>query len=121
MIATISKERQLDIMVPPGQSMWYHKWSGLAKKKIEPKPDQVYRSNYQFMVWDKKLEECLNNNVDWEKLEDKWPRFANKYQLWWEKDKSWIWIFTIQFFLFTYMFEISHNDKRFKRRWKDVF
>lgn len=46
MIATISKERQLDIMVPPGQSMWYHKWSGLAKKKIEPKPDQVYRSNY---------------------------------------------------------------------------
>lgn len=44
---------------------------GWQKKKIEPKPDQIYRSNYQFMVWDEKREECLNNNPDCEKLEDK--------------------------------------------------
>lgn len=50
-------------MVPPGESTQYHPWSVLAKK-IERKSDQISRSNYQFIVWDGELDECLNNNPD---------------------------------------------------------
>lgn len=61
-------------MVPPDESTQYHPWSVLAKK-TEPKSDQISRWNHQFMVWDRELEECLNNNPD---LRD---RVAHGYSL----------------------------------------
>lgn len=47
------KERQLDSMVPSGESTQYYSWSITGKKRVEPKLDQISRSNYQFMVWEK--------------------------------------------------------------------
>lgn len=41
------KERQLDIMISPGESIQYHSWEVLAKE-TEPKSDQIPGSNYKF-------------------------------------------------------------------------
>lgn len=61
------KERQLDLMVPSGESTQYYSWSIVGKKQLNLNQIKSLDQTPIYGVGEE-LERCLNNNPDWGKL-----------------------------------------------------